>query len=522
MHFYKLLIGGKDIDTGVYEYLPYADKAISDFKKTRRIILLLKQDRDAASELGIDVDEYIFARYSAGDETSNKQAIEAAYKASQIFKHFPVSVRKNILNDIHKNLLEKKEELLKLFVIEGHPYKLAEWEFSGMEKVVEEDAVNFFKSALWGIAGITNEERAYISRRPDGVLCVCPPKNAAASNSMIAVLALLAGNTIIIKPPLHLPISTIYLWREIIWKAVKDNGGPDGVINIVLGNSKVIMDEWLASPFVNDVLFFGPSDKGLEMGQAIYSAGKKPILELSGSDFLVVWKDADLEKTVTALKDAFLGSTQICMVPKAALIHADVFKKFSGMFVDEVKKMKVGLPSSPDTCLTPVLKIKEFYEFLDDALIKGAHVFHGGSRIDYNGEDKEDGAYITPTAIGIDYGEGNIWDFKCVREENFFPLLPLICVSGKSDEDIFNKIVNTINCNEYGLRVSVWVRSAFYLRRFVKFIDNSGLLRINSRHVGFSPFLSTHGGTRKTGGPYGEMNYIWQKTTHLQGITIAR
>ena len=53
-------------------------------------------------------------------------------------------------------------------------------------------------------------------------------------------------------------------------------------------------------------------------------------------------------------------------------------------------------------------------------------------------------------------------------------------------------------------------------------IHNSGLLRINSRHAGFSPYIATHGGTGKSGGPYGEMNYVWEKTTHLQGVSLTR
>ena len=53
-------------------------------------------------------------------------------------------------------------------------------------------------------------------------------------------------------------------------------------------------------------------------------------------------------------------------------------------------------------------------------------------------------------------------------------------------------------------------------------IDRSGLLRINSKHIGVSTYLSSHGGIGKTGGPYGEMNYIWLKTSHMQGISLTR
>lgn len=517
MKSFSLLINGKDLDTGVYEYFPYADRVISDFKATYKVIMAVKKGKAESSE----ANKHIYAQYCVGDDDTNKRAIDAAYAASRKFRYFPVSVRRKILGDIHQNLLDRKDELIDIFVVEGHPRKLAEWEFSGMEKAYRKESLDYFKDELWEEVGRGGQETMYLARKPDGVVCVSPPKNAPCSNSLTVGFALLGGNTVIVKPPLHSPLSTIFLWKEIVWKAVKDNGGPDGTINIVIGNSKNIMDEWTSSPLVNDIVFFGTSDVGLEIGKRIYESGKKPILELSGNDFMVIWKDANIANAVRALSDAFLGSTQICMVPKTALIHKDIYKDFTAAFLDEVKQMKVGLPSDPETCLTPVLKMKEFYEFLDDAKEKGCKVLFGGDRIDHNGIPSQNGPYLNPTVISFE-DNTDLWGIKCLREENFFPLLPLVRIDSSSDAAIFDSMVELLNRNEYGLRTSVWVRSNLYTRKFVRHIHNSGLLRINSRHVDFSLYLSTHGGTGRTGGPYGEMNYLWQKTTHLQGISLTR
>ncbi len=516
MKLFTLLINGQDFDTGIYEYFPYTDQVIKDFKASYRIITSLKKGAEVPN-----ADEYIHAKYCVGDDETNKKAIEAAYKASQEFRYFPVSIRRKILGDIHKNLLEKKEELLNLFVIEGHPRKLCEWEFSGMEKAYRDESLDFFKDELWTEVGRTKNETMYLARKPDGVVCMSPPKNAPCSNSLTAGFALLGGNTIIVKPPLRTPLATIFLWKEIVWKAAKDNGAPDGTINLVIGNSKKITDEWINSPFVNDIIYFGTSEKGLEIGKQIYLAGKKPILELSGNDMMLIWEDADIKNAIEALLDAFLGSTQICMVPKAALIHSGVYNEFVKKFSAELKKMKVGLPTDPRTCLTPVGMMKEFAEFLGDALAKGAKLIQGGERVNYKGEKDDKGAFIIPALLTVE-DDSVALNMNVVKEENFFPLLPLVKVSGSSNEDIFGKMVKIANSNEYGLRTSLWARSSLYVRKFVRYIHNSGLLRINSRHVDFSLFLSTHGGTGRTGGPYGEMNYIWQKTTHLQGISLTR
>ena len=517
MKTYTLLIDGKDMDTGAYEYFPYADKMITDFRSTYKVIMDLKK--------GIvvpDVDKYIFARYCVAAENTNQQAIESAYRASQKFRYFPVRVRLKIMHDIHDKLLERKKELVNLLVIEGHPRRLAEWEVDGMLKGLRPESMSRYKDELWTEVGRAKNETMYVVRKPDGVVCVVPPKNAPCSNSFLASAALLGGNTIVVKPPLHSPLSTIYVWKEIGWKVAQENGAPPGTINIVTGNAKKISDEWLISPHVNDIIYFGTSEHGLEIGNRIYAAGKKPILELSGNDIMMVWKDVDIDKASSALQDAFLGSQQICMVPKAALIHQDIYEHFLESFAEKVKKLKVGLPSDSETCLTPVVKIKEFYEFLNDALTKGARLVCGGERVDSTGKPNDKGIYITPAILEVECDD-KAMEMKCViKEENFFPLLPLVRVRGCSDMEIFNKMIEVTNSNEYGLRTSVWVRSSFFTRRFIRYINNTGLLRINSRHVDFSLFLATHGGTGKTGGPYGEMNYVWQKTTHLQGISLTR
>lgn len=524
MERFTLLVNGHDLDTGIYEYFPYADKTISDFKTTFRILTQLKMGK--LSEDSEDVKEYIFAKYCIGTEDTNLKAIESAYKASQKFRYFPVSTRRKILYDVHKYLIQKKEELIKLLIIEGHPRKLAEWEFSGMEKAYRRESIDLFKDELWTEVGRFDKETLYWARKPDGIVCMSPPKNASCSNSLTAGFVFLGGNTLIIKPPLKMPIATIFLWKEIVNEALKENKTPEGTLNIVLGNSKQIMEEWLSSPYVNDIIYFGDSETGLEIGKRAFEAGKKPILELSGNDMLFVWKECELEGALDSSLDAFLGSTQICMVPKTIVVHEGIYDKFINKFLEKVKNLKIGLPSNEDTYLTPVISIDKFFKFLNDALDKDAKLLCGGKRVDFTGRIDPKGLYIQPTVVSIENDEIAL-DMRCVREENFFPLLPIIKISSDKsgrfkDEEIFSKMINLANLNEYGLRASVWVNSFIYVRKFIKYLDKSGLLRVNSRHVEFSYYLSTHGGVGKTGGPFGEMNYVWQKTTHLQGISLTR
>lgn len=519
---FMLLINGEKVDTGGYEYFPYAEKLISDRNTTLKMMGQLR-----AGNLPAGYEDYVSAQYCIGTNRSNQLAMEAACQASQEYRHWPLKKRRKILDDVHAGLLARKEKLVGLLVAEGHPEMLAEWEFEGVEASLRKKSLDMYFSHLNEPLKGKGSEKMILKRRPDGVVGVIPPKNASASSSLVALSSLLAGNALIIKPPLRSPIATMFLWNEIVHQVLEANGAPKGVLNVITGNSRKVMEEWMKSSLVNDILFFGDSETGIELGVEIYRHGKKPILELSGNDQMFVWKDAPLASSVSALMDGFLGSTQICMVPKKALIHEGIFNDFRDHFVAETLKLKVGLPTQKEVVLSPVLKIPQFYQSLNDALEKGAKLLCGGERVNHQGTPDKDGIFITPAVLEIDDVE-KAMTMQCFIDENFFPLIPLVKVTAGSatglnkDKEIFKKMVSISDQHRYGLRISAWTSSKQMIRKFADCFHNSGLLRINSRHAGFSEGLSSQGGTKLSGGPFGELNYVWQKTTHLQGISISK
>lgn len=514
---FHLLVNGQDVDTGSYEFVPIADKLIAEYKQTNEIVNALKR-----GEIRDGLERYVYAFQSIGGTQQNTDCLQSAFHAAAEFKTFSLSRRTKILKDIFELLVHHEQRILELLVLEGHPVRLAEWEFDGMKKVFCPENLEYGKRMLFRKIGEHDGEAVWLARKPDGVVGVVPPGNASCSNSIIAVGALLAGNALVIKPPLKSAGATMFLWRQVIEQALRANGAPPGTVNLILGDSRKLIGEWMDSPYLNDIFFFGESALGLDVGAQAFAKGKKPILELSGNDMLIVWRDANLTRAVDAMMDGFLGSTQICMVPKKALIHEAIYDQFEAAFLERVRKLSVGLPSDPTTYLAPVLRTERFFEFLDDALVNGGHVLCGGERWDHTGKPSKYGTYLAPTVIRVE--DENADRFKCIREENFFPLIPLVKVGTQSgdDEEIFRTMMRFVNTNRYGLRSSVWAQSPRYIRRFAAHIDNSGTLRINSKHIAFSAFLGTHGGTRLSGGPYGEINYVWEKTSHMQGISYTR
>ena len=190
---------------------------------------------------------------------------------------------------------------------------------------------------------------------------------------------------------------------------------------------------------------------------------------------MFVWDGCDVDGATDSALDAFLGSTQICMLPKNLIVHEQTYDKFKKLLLEKVSKLEFGLPSSDKTCFTPVVKIKECQEFLEDALSKGAKLLCGGKKVDYTGTPTERGAYFQPTLVEIETDNPQMFDMKVIKEENFFPVIPIVKVKSSKktkkeiDADIFQKMLDIAHKNEYGLRASVWVKSAFYTRQFMIF-----------------------------------------------------
>lgn len=514
---YPLYIDGKDVDTGIYGFAVDAQKLIVNPAEVHQTITALSR--------GLIPERYgesIHAVYSIATDVHIKEAIESAFEAGQELKHVTLAKRRRLFRDLYENIMGHRTQLVDLMIKEGHPLQLAEWEYAGMVKAYEPKTVKFCLDQLFKKVGVDGNEHLYLTRKPDGVVGVLPPGNAPCPNSLLAAFALLAGNALIIKPPIRNPVSTMYLWRRVIGEVLKANRIHPGAVNVIVGDSQRILDGWCGSSKINDIVYFGDSESGLRIGSQVYAKGKKPILELSGNDAMIVWNDADLESAANSVLDGFLGSMQICMVARRVLVHPEVYEDFEALVLNKVRRIGFGLPGEQQSRLAPVGQIEVFYEFLLDALGKGAKLLYGGTRVDYKGDPSPAGVFLAPTILRVE-DMSKAETMICTIQEGFFPLVTLIKAPVAScDEDIFSSITGFLKKNMYGLRISFWAESSRYIKMFIKHTHNSGLLRINVSHTGFSALIGTHGGPGRSGGPFGELNYLWEKTSHLQGVCVRK
>lgn len=514
---YPLYVNGEDRPGTGWTYSLDAGAFLADPRAS--FVRKRKLERLGAGDPEGDVTGMV-GRVAISGPQDVADALEAAHAARREWARVDLETRLQLLRRLHTGLTERYDELLAVLISEGHPRRLAEWEIAGMLMGSSEQTVSFYRDQMDQRFDSPDHALALL-RKPDGVVCLNPPQNAAATNSGLGIAALAAGNTLVVKAPRTSPLGVAFVYRELVAPVLEDLGAPPGTLNLVSGPTSPMLRQWLDSPYVDDIMFFGDSDVGLEFGAECVARGKKPVLELAGNDTAVVWHDADLDGAVEALVECFYGSGQICMVPKCAVVHPDVADELLDRLTARCRELRPGYPDDPEVLLSPVLKIDRFQEVLAEARQLGGKVLCGGERVDVDGVRTVGGVFVEPTVVRVD-GLREARRMRAVREETFFPLLSVVVPDDRDDFDLLDAVIAFVNDNEYGLRNSLWSRDEKVVDAFTREVTNAGLLKVNDSHIGFVPYLGTHGGTGRTGGPFGELNYPILRTSHLHGVSVAK
>ncbi|TBR41958.1 aldehyde dehydrogenase [Marinomonas agarivorans] len=347
-------------------------------------------------------------------------------------------------------------------------------------------------------------EHIWIHKIPRGVIVAITAWNfpLALAGRKIGP-ALIAGNTIVVKPTTETPLATLELGH--IAEAV---GLPKGVLNIVTGGGRTLGDALVRHPDTKMVSMTGSTPAG----QAIVKAAADNLahvqLELGGKAPFIVLADADLEQAAAAaLHSRFDNCGQVCTCNERMYIHEAIYDDFMAIFMEKVKALKVGDPMLDDTDLGPKINQKEVeaMEHLVAVSVKeGAHVATGGKRLS-DGEYGK-GFWFEPTVLT------NVsQDMTIVHEESFGPILPVIKFS------TLEEVIGYANDSEYGLAAMVCTKDMKTILRLVDELE-AGEVYINrghgEQHQGF------HNGYKLSGtggedGKYGFEQYLEKKTFYV-------
>ena len=514
---YPSHVGGEDVEGIGWVYTVSSKSLLEDVFTSVSLKRALEKDPDPESPAARH--PYVVGRCAVIGMEDVAAATRAAAEAVDAWSATPLRERLRLGARYRQKLLEHQDTILEIMVAEAHPITLARWELTCLIQAYSDESIAWYGRQM-------HYEREYrgrrliVRRQADGVVAINPPQNAPVPNSGLAVLALMAGNTVVVRAPRSIALSTLYILRELAVPLLEEMGAPPGTLNVICGSPQKIIDHWLEEPAIDDILYFGASEAGLRFEQQCVARGKKPILELAGNDVLVVWKDADLSAAVEAATEAFYGSGQICMVPNCVIVHPDIAQELISRLKAAAEAIKPGYPDDPRVLLSPVRRSERFFNLLRQAVEQGGRLIAGGRRVELDGTPSQAGQFLEPTVVRVD-GLARSREFQMVREETFFPLLPVVVPDAEPDARLLEQVIDFVNANEYGLRNSLWSRSPEVVERFVLRVRNAGLLKVNDSHIGFLPVVPTHGGTGLTGGAFGEGNYPMLKTTHVQGVSLG-
>jgi acyl-CoA reductase-like NAD-dependent aldehyde dehydrogenase len=508
-------VDGRDVDSGKYVYTVTTRSLLDDVFAS----LNLKRGLERGTLDSSAVTEDVVGRCAIATPETVLAASDSAAAAAPEWGAVPLATRMRLGELIRGRLRDGHAGLVELMVAEGSPRALAQWQVAGLIELFSPETLAWCESQLHH--EIRHGSRLLVVRRvPDGVVCVNPPQNAPAASALFGITPLLAGNAVVVRAPRSAPLGVMYALREFVVPALDELGAPPGVLNVFCARPGPTIQAWLESPVVNDIFYTGDVERGLEFERDCVASGKKPILELAGNDCVVVWRDADLALAVEALTECFYGSGQICMVPNQVVAHPAIADELLDRLARAAAKIRPGFPEDPEVLLSPVLRSERFFAYVNEALAQGATLVHGARRLEVDGSVSDTGLFLEPTVLRVD-GLADCRRIEAVRSETFFPLLPVIVPEPAPDTELAAAVLEHLNTNPYGLRNSLWAKDSALIDWFTARIRNGGLLKVNDSHIGFLPYLPTHGGTGLTGGAFGEANYPMLRSSHLQGVSIA-
>ncbi|HYE76237.1 MAG TPA: succinic semialdehyde dehydrogenase, partial [Blastocatellia bacterium] len=417
-------------------------------------------------------------------------AVQRARKAFQVWSRLSFKERGCAMLALRELLLERQAEVVKTICNEsGKP----RFEAVALELSYACDALTFFaKNAARFLKDqkvsphLFKNKKLVVRYQPRGVVGIIAPWNFPLVMTLgEAIPALMAGNTVIIKPSEWTPLTAV-LGAEIAREAFASVGVPKDILQVVTGYGETggaLVDE------VDMVGFTGSVKTGKLVAER---AAKRLIpisLELGGKDPMIVLKDADLERASSAaVWGAFMNAGQVCISVERVYVEEAIADKFTNLVVEKTRALRQGIEKETDEqridvgAITFLKQLETVEEHVRDAAEHGARVLTGGRRA-----PNLKGQFYEPTVLtNVNHS------MQIMREETFGPVLPIMRVRDESEA------LRLANDSRYGLNASVWTSDKAKGERIASQIE-AGSVCVNDVITGVAVTDAPFGGVKESG-----------------------
>ena len=467
------------------------------------------QDKEGIDETWIDVTNPatsdIIDRVPAGTKEDVTLAVEAATAASDAWEKKPIRERGMILYQAARKVREQYKDLARLLTLEqGKPLRESMDEVRGFANILE-----FYA----GISACQNGEAirlgisgdCIVIRKPLGICGAIIPWNMP-----VLIMgwktgpALLAGNTLVLKPASSTPLTNLKL-GQILGEA----GLPPGVLNIVTGSGESVGTAIVRNPEIRKLSFTGEYETGRKIRQLAGSALKDIVLELGGSDPMIVMPDADIDRAVEGVvKARFYNAGQTCNAVKRLYVHEKIASVFIRKLRERVEALTVGNGLGSRIDIGPMNSaeqrdkisrgIEETRNNKEGTILTGGHSLKGTVY--------EKGYFYRPTLV-TDITPGS----RLVTDEIFGPVLPVMTVPD------LDTAIREANNSRFGLGASIWTKDLSTTKRVFNEV-NAGIIWVN-RHLTVPPEVPFGGvndsGIGRENGRHALDTYSQTKTLYI-------
>mgnify|MGYP001184948462 CR=1 FL=1 len=432
-------------------------------------------------------------------------AVAAASEAYKTWRHTPLGARMRIMLKLQALIREHSKRIAQTLSAEqGKTLADAEGDiFRGLEVVEHACSIGTLQMGEFA-ENVAGGVDTYTLRQPLGVCAGITPFNFPAMIPLwMFPMAIVCGNTFVLKPSEQDPLSTLML-VELALEA----GVPPGVLNVVHGGKDAV-DAICTHPDIKAVSFVGSTAVGTHVYDLAGRHGKRVQSMMGAKNHAVVLPDANRQQTLNALAGAAFGAAgQRCMATSVAVLVGSTRE-----WIPELKalaqKLKVNAGHEPGTDVCPVIS-KRAKERVHGLIASGVEQ---GATLELDGRDVSVPGYEQGNFIGPTLFSGVTTDMRIYTEEIFGPVLVVITV------DTFDEAIALVNRNPFGNGTGLFTQSGAAARKFQSEID-VGQVGINIPipvPVPFFSFTGSRGSKLGDLGPYGKQ--VVQFYTQTKTVT---
>lgn len=450
----------------------------------------------------------ILAEVPTTSATAVLTAIQTSRQAFEKWSALPYQTRATYLSNVQQQILQQLDDIARRISLENGKtvteaisseilpvVELIDYFVKNTPALLEKELIALGR---WSMLG----KQSYLCFDPVGVVGIISPWNFPFSIPMgEIVVALLVGNTVILKPSEHTTLVGL-----MIAELFQTVDLPPDVLQVLPGAGAT--GGALIQKGIDKLIFTGSVATGRKIMAAAAQELIPVVLELGGKDPMIVCPDVDVDTVSSAaVWGAFTNNGQVCASVERLYVHESIAVPFVEQVVEKTRQLRLGLGTNPEVDLgsmTALMQLQIVENQVQDARTRDANILTGGRR-----PPELKGYYYEPTVMTkVDHS------FKVMQEETFGPLLPIMTYQN------MNEAVALANDSAYGLTASIWSEDVNYAEKVARQLQ-AGTVAINdSGATTFALCQTPWGGVKDSGigrthGKYGLLELV-----HLHHIHI--